>query len=144
MGYLYSNLGVLNDGDIVEVDLDSQANVILLDSGNYHAYKQGWDFNYYGGWAQYSPYDIAVPYSGLWHLVIDLGGTEGYIRYSINVISERQGQITPQQRAQAEREIRDKEAALEEFRSMHPRDKIRIKEMENEIAGLKRFLKYWR
>ena len=58
MGYLYSNLGVLNDGDIVEVDLDSQANVILLDSGNYNAYKQGWDFNYYGGWAQYSPYGI--------------------------------------------------------------------------------------
>lgn len=77
-------------------------------------------------------------------MVIDLGGTEGYIRYSINVISERQGQITPQQRAQAEREIRDKEAVLEEFRSMHPRDKIRIKEMENEIAGLKRFLKGWR
>lgn len=143
MQYLYSNLGLLDEGDIVEVTLDSQANVILLDSGNYYAYTQEWDFDYYGGLARYSPYDIVVPYSGLWHLVIDLGGAEGYIRYSINIISERQGQITPQQRIQTEREIRDKEAALQEFRSMHPRDTIRIKEMENQIAGLKKFLKGW-
>ena len=48
MEFIYSDLGYLYGGEIVEVTLDKAANVCLLDSNNFYKYKSGYDFNYRG------------------------------------------------------------------------------------------------
>lgn len=70
----------LSAGDIVEVTLDKQANVRLLDSSNFNAFKNGRQHRYYGGLAKQSPVRIPAPHAGHWHVVIDLGGYAGTVR----------------------------------------------------------------
>ena len=50
--FVYSDLGNLKSGQIVEVTLSgNSANVMLLDSSNYARYKKGEKFSYHGGLA---------------------------------------------------------------------------------------------
>lgn len=88
MNYLHSQ-GFLNKGDVVKVELDKEANIILLDSINYNNYVNSRQFTYYGGFAAVFPYQITVPYSGVWHIVMDLGGIEGAIKPKISVIKNQ-------------------------------------------------------
>ncbi len=85
MEYLYKQL-FLDAGDVVEVTLDTQANVILLDASNYHQYQGQGNFTYYGGWQDQSPVCLKANYSGTWYVVIDLAGNSGMIRHTIRVI----------------------------------------------------------
>ncbi len=75
-----------NSGDIVEVTLDKQANVRLLDSINFSRYQREDQHQYRGGRALRSPFRLAVPSSGHWHVVVDLGGYAGTVRASVRVI----------------------------------------------------------
>lgn len=77
----------LEDGDVVSVDCDTQANVMLTTDTNYSCYTRGDSYNYYGGFFTHFPARIAPPHSGYWNVAIDLGGGSANIRYSINVIS---------------------------------------------------------
>lgn len=76
----------LERGDIVHVEIDHQANVMLLDENNYQNYKYRRDFRYVGGNYDRSPIKLVVPSTGRWHVVIDLGGRSGTIRHSIRII----------------------------------------------------------
>ena len=76
----------LGSSDIVEVTLDKQANVQLMDDGNFSNYKRGQRFSYYGGLAKQSPVRISPPHSGRWHVVIDLGGYTGSVNASVRTI----------------------------------------------------------
>ena len=76
----------LSTGDAVEVTLDKQANVRVLDGGNYSRYQRGEQHTYYGGLAKESPVRIAPPHAGHWHVVIDLGGYAGTVRASVRVV----------------------------------------------------------
>lgn len=69
----------------VEVTLDRQANVLLLDEGNFQRYRQGRSYHYQGGRALRSPIRLGPPHSGSWHVVIDLGGGRGQIRSACRV-----------------------------------------------------------
>jgi len=71
---------------VVRVDLDAQANVMLLDENNYAAYRRGHSFNYRGGLAKRTPFTLVPPYAGLWHLVIDLGGYSGQVNASVSIL----------------------------------------------------------
>lgn len=82
MNYLHSEQH-LNNGDVVVVELDKQANVRLLDTTNFSRYKRGEKHSYYGGLAKTSPVRIVAPHSGTWHVVIDLGGRSGTVRASV-------------------------------------------------------------
>jgi Domain of unknown function (DUF1883) len=73
-------------GDIVEVTLDSQANVRLLDSINFSRYQRGQQHQGIGGRALRSPVRLAVPSSGHWHVVVDPGGYVGTVGASVRVI----------------------------------------------------------
>lgn len=84
--FLHKQL-TLKAGDVVQVTLDQQANVLLLDTANFSNYKAGRNCNFYGGCAKVSPIELAAPHAGTWHLVIDLGGAGGQIKYSCQVIS---------------------------------------------------------
>jgi hypothetical protein len=85
--FLRRDLGHLPQGSVVEVAIDKQANVVLLDELNFHAYQGGGRWSGCGGWYVESPVRIAVPHSGRWNVAIDLGGGSGQIRASINVLT---------------------------------------------------------
>ena len=86
MEFIDYDLGYLEAGAIVEVDLDAQANVILLNQSNFFSYKAGCSFNHYGGWAKRSPVRFEIPYLDHWHVCVDLGGYGGSVRTGIRVI----------------------------------------------------------
>jgi Domain of unknown function (DUF1883) len=86
MEYLHKELD-LSQGDIVEVIWQGNpANIQLLDPSNYHAYRDRQPYRYYGGHATSSPFQLEVPHTGLWHLVIDLGGDAGKVRASVRIL----------------------------------------------------------
>ena len=87
MDFVHYDLGQLSDGSVVEVELDTRANVLLLDATNFQRYRRGDSHNYYGGEALQSPVRIGVPHGGHWHVPLDLGGGSGSIRSSVSVIS---------------------------------------------------------
>ena len=83
--YLHQRL-FLQDGDVVEVDSDVQANVILMDDSDYANYKQRRSHQYYGGFFTHFPARLTPPHSGYWNVVLDLGGGEASVRHSMRVI----------------------------------------------------------
>ena len=74
-------------GDIVEVILDRAANVQLLDMPNYTNYTAGQPYQYYGGYAKFSPFRLPTPRPGAWNIVVDLGGGPGSVRASVQISS---------------------------------------------------------
>jgi len=80
------DLGFLNSGAVVEVTLWTAANVRLLDVSNFNSYRQGGQYQFYGGYVTQSPYAIRVPHPAQWHLVLDLGGYPGQIRSAVRVL----------------------------------------------------------
>lgn len=87
MKFSYYDLGNLNKGQVVEVQLSAAANVRLMDSSNYSNYKNGRRHRYYGGYVKRSPYKITVPNSAHWYVTIDLGGYACTVRHSVRVLS---------------------------------------------------------
>lgn len=85
MEYSYSKMH-LKKGDIVEVSLEKQANVILLDHINYVKFKNQRNYDYYGGFAKKTPCRMKVPNTGTWYLVVNENGNSGIINFSINTI----------------------------------------------------------
>lgn len=87
MGDFLHTQAFLNAGQVVEVTLDTQANVMILDQSNFSCYQHGMAFRYYGGLATRSPIRIPVPHTGNWNVVIDLGGGSGSVRHSIRILN---------------------------------------------------------
>ncbi len=87
MGYLHAE-SYLDTGEVAVVDLDSQANVMLLDDPNFSAYRSGRSFRYRGGHATRSPVRLAAPHSGHWNVVVDLGGSAGKVRASVSFLRD--------------------------------------------------------
>ncbi|MET0792184.1 MAG: DUF1883 domain-containing protein [Polyangiaceae bacterium] len=85
MSYVHYEL-TAGPTDTVQVTVDKQANVLLLDEGNYQSYRNRRGFRYHGGRALRSPVNLRPPHSGKWHVVIDLGGASGQIRSACRVI----------------------------------------------------------
>lgn len=87
MNFTHYDLGVLGGSEIVEVSLDGNAaNVRLMDSSNFSAYRAGRQHHYYGGHATRSPVRIQVPSGGHWHVAIDMAGYRGSVRSSVRVL----------------------------------------------------------
>lgn len=79
----------LQSGDVVEVSLNSQANVMLLDPDNFSHYQQGTSYRYFGGHAEKTPVRLSPPHSGKWHVVVNLGGYAGSVRAGVRVIRDQ-------------------------------------------------------
>ena len=76
----------LDDGDTVVVNCDHQCNVLVMDDSNYHSYRRGQRYKYYGGFYRMLPARISVPHSDHWNTVIDLGGGRATIQYNIGYL----------------------------------------------------------
>lgn len=87
MRYTSYDLGTRKQGEIVEITLSgNSANVKLMDSSNFSAYKSGRRHRYTGGHATKSPVRLSIPSSGHWYVAIDLGGYNGSVRSSAKVL----------------------------------------------------------
>lgn len=84
--HLHSRL-FLQDGDVAEVDCDTQANIMLMDDSNYSSYKAGRSYRYQGGFFTHFPARLAPPRSGYWNVVLDLGGGKATVSHSIRVLT---------------------------------------------------------
>lgn len=95
MEHLKKDLGTLKRGATVIVTLRKQANVLLMDSSNYHTYaaSRGGRFRFTGGLVKKSPARLTVPSNGHWILAIDLGGGAGRINASVAVEPPPRGNL---------------------------------------------------
>ncbi len=75
-----------DEGDVIEVTLDRQANVRVLDGSNFTSFRAGRRHSYVSGLAKRSPMRLAAPHSGRWHVVVDLGGFAGRVRAGVRVL----------------------------------------------------------
>ena len=75
-----------DEGDVIEVTLDRQANVRVLDGGNFSSFRSGRRHRYVGGLAKQSPFRLVAPHAGHWHVVVDLGGHAGSVRAGVRVL----------------------------------------------------------
>lgn len=87
MSFLHSELD-LKTGEVIQVTLDNQANVMLMDRSNFDAYRRGQTFRYFGGHAKHSPVRLVAPGAGKWHVVVDLGGFAGTVRAGISTFRD--------------------------------------------------------
>lgn len=85
MEHLHSEFE-LEPADVVQVNLDAPANVMLMDYSNYDAYRNGRPFRYFGGHAKTTPVQIPAPGAGKWHVVVDLGGSAGHVTAGVGVL----------------------------------------------------------
>lgn len=85
MKFLHSDFNI-GPGDIVQVSLDKQANVLMLDEANFANYRRGGRYSYFGGLAKQSPFRLSPPHHGRWHVVVDLGGYAGTVHASIALL----------------------------------------------------------
>lgn len=87
MNYTHYDLGVLAGTEIVEVSLEGNAaNVRLMDSSNFSAFRAGRQCRFYGGHATRSPVRLQVPGAGHWYVAVDLGGYHGSVRSSVRLL----------------------------------------------------------
>lgn len=81
--FLHWDLGHCERGEVAEVTLSgSAANVLLLDSSNFSAYRNGRRHRYQGGLAKRSPVHLAIPRTGRWHVAVDTRGLKGRAKAS--------------------------------------------------------------
>ena len=86
MQFIHSNLGHVERDAVVEVTLTSAANVRLMNSSNFNAYRNGRRHQFIGGLAKHSPIKLRVPSSGTWHVAVDMQGLRGSTKASFRVI----------------------------------------------------------
>lgn len=76
----------LQQGQIVQLDCDTQCHFMLLADADFAAYQLVRAFRYHGGTFKRFPAQIPVPSTDYWNIVIDLAGATKEIRYNITII----------------------------------------------------------
>jgi uncharacterized protein DUF1883 len=77
----------LHSGDTVIVDCSHQCNVMLISDGEFQKYKSRQSFRYEnGGFYERLPARLAVPQTGYWNIVIDLGGGSATVKHAITIV----------------------------------------------------------
>jgi hypothetical protein len=70
--YLFWDLGSCVAGTRFQVQLDGcAANVFLVDDRNFSAYQREARYRYHGGFYDYTPIVLQVPYDDDWTLIMD-------------------------------------------------------------------------
>jgi hypothetical protein len=84
MKYLHWDFNAGPD-NVICVDLQMAANVVLLDDINYSAFRRGCSYRYFGGYYRQTPVRLSPPHSGHWHVVVHLGGYAGRVAANVAV-----------------------------------------------------------
>lgn len=72
-------------GDAVRVEIDRDANVLLVDDHGLEAYSRHQPFHYVGGGYPKGHALVGIPGAGNWHVVVDLGGSPGSVQATITI-----------------------------------------------------------
>ncbi|WP_217914731.1 DUF1883 domain-containing protein [Miltoncostaea marina] len=87
MEFLYRDLGQQPRGAIASVSLSGQAaNVWLMDTSTFSAFKAGRGGRAQGGRATRSPVNFEIPRSGRWYVVVENGGRPWRGRWGVQVL----------------------------------------------------------
>ena len=87
MKFTKIDLGSRRAGEVVEVTLrGNAANVRLMDSSNFNAYRASRQHRYTGGLVRRSPFALRIPHSGHWYVTIDMAGLRGNVKASARVL----------------------------------------------------------
>ena len=68
-------------GDRVKVEIDTNANILLINDDGLEAYRRHLPFHYIGGGFAPGAHVLGVPATGSWHVIIDLGGRPGNVTH---------------------------------------------------------------
>lgn len=71
--------------NVVRVELDHAANVILLDDINFSAFRRGSRYRCFGGYYEKTPVRIVPPHEGSWHVVVHFGAYTGSVNASMSL-----------------------------------------------------------
>lgn len=88
MQFVQHDLGQQKRGAAAVVTLSGNAaNVRLLDSSNFSAYKAGRQHRFYGGLVNRSPFRVVIPNDGHWYVAVDLQGmaSRAQVRSSVRI-----------------------------------------------------------
>ena len=82
---VHYSFAAAQQGDIVRVEIDAGANVLLVDDAGLAAYQRHGPFHYVGGGYPRGTALIGVPRAGSWHLIIDLAGRPGSLHHHVSI-----------------------------------------------------------
>ena len=88
MNFIFFDLGNLQEGTVVEVQLSMATNVRLMDSYNYDLYQNNHKYKFTGGYVKISPYRVAVPADGHWVLTLDMPAS-GNLKHTVKVLPKK-------------------------------------------------------
>lgn len=83
MTYYKHHLGQCTKGVIIEVSISMPAYIRLVDTKNFHRYRLGRSFVYWGGIARKSPLRFKIPENGRYFVIVDTNGIGGKVRASV-------------------------------------------------------------
>ena len=87
MKIIHHDLGHQNKDNVVLITLSGDpANVRLLDQTNYEYYVNNKSNYYVGVLAASSHVRLSIPYTGNWHVVVDLKGLSGMVTSSVKIL----------------------------------------------------------
>jgi hypothetical protein len=72
-------------GDHVRVDINTEANILLVSDAALEAYRRHLPFHYIGGGFARETHVLGVPTTGSWHVIIDLGGRPGHVEHHVGI-----------------------------------------------------------
>ena len=82
MKFIYWDIQAGPD-NVVQVQLDREANVLLLDDTNFAAFRRGGGRSYFGGYYKQTPVRLVPPRETRWHVVVHLSGYAGGVNASM-------------------------------------------------------------
>ena len=77
-----------DEGDIINIDLKGKAFVAFMDDENYERYIGDFDYEYFGKEVSKSPFTMAPPSDGRWHLVIERTEIPKELEVKVQIITE--------------------------------------------------------
>lgn len=114
MQHLMVDLKHQKKGAVAVVSLDKQANVRLMTMSQYRSFKAGRSVRVLGGLAKKSPARLAIPSSGHWVVVVDLGGLPGKVRAGVQMQPPPPGLLPPLREGNPARDVQIREPVVPE------------------------------
>jgi|CZKE01.1.fsa_nt_gi hypothetical protein len=86
MNFLHYEVSA-QSGDVIQVLLAGNAAYVrLMDDNNFHRYRSGQHFQFYGGYFKQSPAIVNAPSAGRWHVVVDLADQVGRVNAEVRLL----------------------------------------------------------
>jgi len=85
--HLHKHL-IFSEGDYLSIHFNCNALIFYVDDLNYQAYINDQYYEMYGKEVTVSPFNIAPPTPGVWHLVIEQIKTEETLDVQIELLNE--------------------------------------------------------